>query len=293
VPEPLVSNISDTARWVAAYRAQESARPDALFKDALADKLAGEKGRAIAAGVARRAHRGWSVVVRTKLIDDLVLGSVGEGCDRVINLAAGLDTRPYRLALPASLTWIEADLPALVDEKEQLLAKEKPVCRLVREKVDLADAEARDAFLTRALGPALRALVITEGLLPYLERGLVKNLGRDLVARSAVRWWISDLLSPAVVEMLKKDPAFERAPMRFAPPEGVAFFEAMGWRVRDALSIFRAALGYHRAPWFMRPFGIFPDANPRKLGSAKWAAVVRCERKSATPVEAKRPGQKG
>src|SRR6185369_17641435 len=46
---PLVSNVSDTARWVATYRAQETARPDALFKDPFAERLAGERGRAIAA----------------------------------------------------------------------------------------------------------------------------------------------------------------------------------------------------------------------------------------------------
>ena len=44
--EPLVSNVSVTARWVAVYRAWESARPDALFSDPFADRLAGERGRA-------------------------------------------------------------------------------------------------------------------------------------------------------------------------------------------------------------------------------------------------------
>jgi O-methyltransferase involved in polyketide biosynthesis len=49
VTDPLISNVSDTARWVAVYRAWESARPDALFRDPLAGRLAGERGRAIAA----------------------------------------------------------------------------------------------------------------------------------------------------------------------------------------------------------------------------------------------------
>jgi O-methyltransferase involved in polyketide biosynthesis len=47
--DPLVSNVSDTARWVAAYRAMESARPDALFRDPYADRLAGARGHAIGA----------------------------------------------------------------------------------------------------------------------------------------------------------------------------------------------------------------------------------------------------
>src|SRR5580704_7908520 len=98
--EPLVRNVSDTARWVAVYRAQESARPDALFKDAYADKLAGERGRAIAAHVPRQARSGWPMVVRTRVMDDLIVASIADGCDRVLNLAAGFDTRPYRMALP-------------------------------------------------------------------------------------------------------------------------------------------------------------------------------------------------
>lgn len=115
--ESLVSGVSDTARWVAVYRAQESARPDALFHDDLADLLAGEQGRAIVAAAPRRIRDGWWLVARTKLIDDLIEDAIAQGCDRVLNLAAGLDTRPYRLNLPADLVWVEADLPALVAEK--------------------------------------------------------------------------------------------------------------------------------------------------------------------------------
>jgi O-methyltransferase involved in polyketide biosynthesis len=37
-----IENISDTARWIAYVGALESARPDALFHDALAQRLAGE-----------------------------------------------------------------------------------------------------------------------------------------------------------------------------------------------------------------------------------------------------------
>src|SRR5207247_75824 len=139
VAEPLVSHVSDTARWVAAYRATESARRDALFRDPLAARLAGERGRAIVAAAPRRLRSGWSIVARTKLIDDLVAASLAAGCDRVLNLAAGMDTRPYRLPLPPALTWVEADLPGIVEEKERLLAGETPACTLVREKVDLAD----------------------------------------------------------------------------------------------------------------------------------------------------------
>ncbi len=43
-----IAHVTDTAFWVATYRANESARPDALFRDPLAGKLADARGRAIA-----------------------------------------------------------------------------------------------------------------------------------------------------------------------------------------------------------------------------------------------------
>jgi len=130
--ESIVSNVSDPARWVAVYRAWETARPDRLFSDPLAARLAGQHGAAIAELAPEHMRSGWPMVVRTKLMDDLVLASLREGCDCVVNLAAGLDTRPYRLPLPASLTWIEADLPGMIEEKNRLLEAEKPLCRLRR-----------------------------------------------------------------------------------------------------------------------------------------------------------------
>lgn len=277
--DPLISNVSDTARWVAVYRAWESARPDALFRDPLAGRLAGERGRAIAAAAPKSARSGWPMITRTKLIDDLIAQSLAEGCDRVVNLAAGFDTRPYRLELPATLQWIEADLPAMIDEKERLLSAETPRCRLTRERVDLSDAAARGAFLEKALAGASKALILTEGLLVYLEDEQVRALGRDL-ARPAVRWWIVDVTAPRIVEMIQKDMGqhLENAPMKFAPANGVAFFEHIGWKARDIRPIFRNAVRFRRVPLLMRLFAIFPDPDPRNPGKAFWSAVVRLER---------------
>lgn len=67
----------------------------------------------------------------------------------------------------------------MIEEKE-LLADEKPACRLSREKVDLADPDARSAFLGRALAGASKSLVITEGLLGYLDPEVIASLGASL-----------------------------------------------------------------------------------------------------------------
>ena len=279
--DSLISHVSDTARWVAVYRAWETARPDALFRDPLADRLAGERGKTIAAATPRAAVTGWSAITRTRLIDDLVLDSIAHGCDRVLNLAAGFDTRPYRLALPRAFTWVEADLPALIDEKQRLLADQTPICNLIREAVDLADSAARVDLLRRAVAGAKNALVITEGLVVYLTDETVAALARDLAAEPAIRGWVLDMMSPRMRAMISdgmggRHPA--RALVRFAPDTGVGFFEAHGWRARDVHPLLRAAIRFRRAPLWMRPLALFPDPDPRRLGKARWSAVIRFER---------------
>jgi methyltransferase (TIGR00027 family) len=275
-PSGSIRNVSDTAHIIAAHRARESARPDALFHDAFADRLAGDKGREFISASPRIMRDSWPVVARTKLIDDLVLDAISHGCDRVLNLAAGLDTRPYRLELKPDFTWVEADLPELLTEKEQLLAGEKARCRLTRHAVDLADPVARAAFLDEALAGATRALVLTEGLLIYLDSSDVDGLSEAL-QRPEVTWWMFDFFSPALVRRLTKKSAsmLDSAPFKFAPAEGVAYFENLGWTTLDAESTLLAAKRFHRLPLTMRLVTYIPQPNPRKLGNMPWNAVIR------------------
>ena len=70
--EPLVESISDTAKWVAFFRAEESERPDAVFHDPFARKLAGEKGEQIANAAKFSRNNSWSFVTRTFLFDHYV-----------------------------------------------------------------------------------------------------------------------------------------------------------------------------------------------------------------------------
>ncbi len=100
MPESLIRNISDTARWAAVYRARETERPDALFRDPFARRLAGERGEEIAKAIKFSAQNTWSWIARTYLFDSFLLDQLSQGCDMVVNLAAGLDARPYRMDLP-------------------------------------------------------------------------------------------------------------------------------------------------------------------------------------------------
>jgi methyltransferase (TIGR00027 family) len=274
----LVRNVSDTARWVATYRARETARENALFRDPLAERLAGERGPAIAERASR--HSEWALITRTKLIDDLVMDLVAQGTETILNLAAGFDTRPYRLALPAGLKWVEADLPELIAEKNALLANEPPRCLLERVAVDLSDASARRAFLERYTDGTEKAAAITEGLVIYLDSSAVSELGRALLACSAIKSWVLDFNSPRINAETAKAMAttLANAPFRFAPPNGLAYFEALGWKPRVVRSLFRAGARFKRVPFLMRPFALLPEPNPRDLRDARWSAVVRFDR---------------
>ena len=277
-------DVSDTARWVAVYRAHESERPDALFHDPFAARLAGDLGHRMAAEMPAQLRRNaWPMVVRTRSIDDLIATSIAEGADRVLNLAAGLDTRPYRLGLPGSLRWIEVDRAAILDDKERALEGATPACRVERERVDLADRAARARLLDRALDGAENALVITEGLLIYLEPEAVRALARDLAARPTVRWSILDIASPGILRMMQRQAGARLGPtaqMRFGPDDGVRFFEPLGWTRRDVRSLFREAARLRRLPAWLRLFAMLPDANPDRPGKRPWSAAVRYERAS-------------
>ena len=66
---PLIRNVSDTALWVAVYRARETERPDALFRDPFAGRLAGVRGVQIATSMPFADKATWAWVARTVLFD--------------------------------------------------------------------------------------------------------------------------------------------------------------------------------------------------------------------------------
>jgi methyltransferase (TIGR00027 family) len=289
--DSLIRDVSDTAFMVAAYRAIETQRSDALFRDPLAEKLAGRRGQEIVANLPRRVHFGkWFVAIRTHVIDGLLEAAIAEGVDLVLNLGAGLDTRPYRMKLPPSLRWVEVDYPKIVDLKERILAAEKPRCRLERVRLDLADVPARRQLLTEIAGEAHKVLVLTEGVIPYLSAEEVASLAGDLRQERTFVYWIIDYLSPEARRYRKrveKKMNMENAPFRFDPIDYFGFFVAHGWNVKDVRYIPEEAQKLNRAPeipvllrWKMR-FGRIFAAGRLKESFLKSVAYALLERSGA------------
>jgi methyltransferase (TIGR00027 family) len=284
-PERLIRNISDTARWVAVYRADETERPDALFRDPYARRLMGERGPQIADAAAKLRRDPWPFVVRTYLFDEFISRAVAGGCDLVVNLAAGLDARPYRMPLPPSLQWVEIDLPEIIDEKTEILRADKPVCSLERIRLDLADVNARRTVFDDLGRRAKKTLILSEGLVIYLSREEVGALADDLAKPPSFRQWVVEIASPGLLKMMErtigKRVREAGAPLKFGPEEGPDFFVPHRWKPTDVRSMFGTAAKLRRLPFFMQLMSFLPESNGRQ-GRRPWTGVCFLE-KTAGP----------
>ena len=241
-----IENISDTARWVAVYRAMETERPDALFRDPFAKQLAGEKGEQIVRTMKDGRSMAWAMIVRTQVFDEVIMAEIAtDGIDLVLNLAAGLDARPWRLELPATLRWVDVDLPDILRYKLETLRDAKPKCRYEAVETDLTNDGARRSLFARLGAEANRVLVVTEGLLIYLSDAEVGALATDLHAQPSFARWVIDLANPRLLKMMTKSwgkaLASGNAPFKFAPSNGTTFFRDFGWEERAFYSMMEEA----------------------------------------------------
>jgi len=258
-----IEHISDTARWVAVYRAMESERRDAIFRDPYAARLAGERGEAIVDAMKRGRSMAWAMIVRTAVFDEIIMERVrGGNVDLVLNLAAGLDARAWRLPLPPTLRWIDVDLPGILDYKTDMLRHERPVCRYDAVRLDLRDVEKRRALFAQLGAESRRTLITTEGLLIYLTAEQVGTLASDLHAPASFNWWLIDIASPQLLVIMEKywgkSLHAGNAPFQFAPAEGTRFFEQHGWREIEFRSAMEEAQRLKREMpmmWFWRFLG--------------------------------------
>jgi methyltransferase (TIGR00027 family) len=274
-----VRNVSDTARWVAYFRARETQRPDALFRDPYAERLAGEHGFRIANTLPDGNKHEWAWVARTYLFDQFLTREIREGATLVVNLAAGLDSRPYRMQLPANLQWVEVDLPEIIAYKEEILAKEKPKCQLDRISLDLSDGSARRKLFEDLNRRASKIVVASEGLLIYFAPDEVASLARDLSAAPHFLSWVVDLASPGQLKLMQRSTGKQLseagAAFKFGPAEGANFFKAHGWKSSDVQGMLKTAAQFKRAP--VELLSLLPE--PKGLpGNYPWTGVCLLKR---------------
>lgn len=270
----VVNTISDTARWVAYFRARETERADPLFRDVYAERLAGKLGFEIANTIPDGNKHEWAWVARTYLFDLFVSREIQDGTDVVLNLAAGLDARPYRMDLPQDLHWFEADLPEIIAHKNDVLRNDKPNCSLKRAALDLSDRKARLELFEEANDCATKALVITEGLLIYFTTEEVAALAKDLAAFPRFEHWVIDLASPGQLKLMRRTTGKQLsevgAPFRFGPREGAKFFLPYGWAPCEVQGLLKTAAQFNRAPAEL--LALLPE--PQSIaGNYPWTGV--------------------
>ncbi|WP_328335691.1 MULTISPECIES: class I SAM-dependent methyltransferase [unclassified Streptomyces] len=218
-----------TAVGVARVRALETGRENALFRDPLAQAFAAAGGLWPAspslpddeAARRRRLAVSFSIVIRTKFLDDLLRRASASGVRQVVLLGAGMDSRAFRMDWPEGTRLFEVDTAAPLDFKASVLRQERAVarCERIPVAVDLRE-DWPGALAAAGHDPAVPTAWIAEGLLIYLpedavelllaristlsaagsrmgltlgSRGVIERFGADAVPGSAASMWMSEM----------------------------------------------------------------------------------------------------
>lgn len=265
-----------TARWIAAARAHESARPNRLFDDPYAaalteiGTLGGATGGALRAGAAiiddlivqtSRAFGAPLLAIRTRFFDELLLHAVRAGRVRqVVLLAAGLDARAFRLPWPLGTRLFELDQPAVLAAKEATLAAigAEPACRRQTLGTDLAGAGWAEQLQVAGYDPRTPSAWLAEGLLMYLDAPAVQRLLLTTARLAAPGSWLgADLFNTVVLTAPLLRPliqmmAAQGAPWHFASDDPAALFADAGWTAA-VTEVREAGARYGRWPFLVSP----------------------------------------
>lgn len=223
------SGVWATAVGVARVRALESERENALFRDPLARAFAAAGGLWPSspplpddeAARRRRLAVTFSIVIRTKFLDDLLQQASASGVRQIVLLGAGMDSRAFRMDWPEGTRLFEVDTAAPLDFKASVLRQERAVARCERIAVAVDLREDWPRTLTAAgHDPTMPTVWIAEGLLIYLpgdavdlllarisaqsaagsrmgltlgSRGAIERFGADAVPGSAASMWVSEM----------------------------------------------------------------------------------------------------
>ncbi|GLK99351.1 class I SAM-dependent methyltransferase [Dactylosporangium matsuzakiense] len=245
---------SASAFWIAAVRARETGRGAPLFIDPFAHDLAGDYGYATMAASERVAGgENAFIPVRVRWFDDLTMTSAAAGVRQIVLLGAGLDTRAYRLDLPADADWYEVDRREIFQHKEPVLAEHSPRCQRHIVIADLGGDWA-EPLLHAGLDPAARTLWLAEGLFFYLTEPMIV----DLLHTAAALCGPASIVAADIIGTAGLDAAAMRGyrdwcdrngvPPPFGADDPAALLHAGGWRAEHITTPGAADANYGRLP---------------------------------------------
>lgn len=190
----ITESVGATAVGVAAMRARETARPDALFRDPYAAELVEAVGsgwdKILRGQVGTDAERSRlygplnaMMTARTVYIDEYFGAVCAAGVRQVVILAAGLDARAYRLEWPSGTVLFELDQPKVLEFKASALAGKQPAADRREVAIDLRQDWPK-ALRESGFDPALPTAWLAEGLLRYLPGEAQDRLFDNIAALS-------------------------------------------------------------------------------------------------------------
>ena len=216
----ITTGVGSTALFVAASRALEARKPDPLAVDPYAEVFCRAVGGAWAdlfdgAAPDHILHSpfGKQFVnfqgARTRYFDAYFAAASAAGVQQVVLLAAGLDSRAYRLPWPDGTVVYELDQPRVLEFKREVLADrgETPAAQRREIAVDLRDDWA-GALTAAGFDPARPSAWLAEGLLVYLPATAQEALFGGIDALSAANSWVAveeSVPMPAEVFGFKRD----------------------------------------------------------------------------------------
>ncbi|WP_285031886.1 SAM-dependent methyltransferase [Mycolicibacterium sp. lyk4-40-TYG-92] len=258
--------VANTGLLVAAIRADESRRPDRLFTDPFADRLAGETGRRLLAeALAEAGDRPTrQIVVRTRFWDEALLRAA-QSARQVVILAAGMDARAFRLPWPDGTTVYELDQPEVISAKAAALDGEEPLCTRVAVGVDLT-GDWTETLRSNGFADRQPTVWLIEGLLQYLDEAAVATVFERVDALSAGGSVLlydvvgKTLLDAQLLAAVRQSMARNGAPWLFGTDQPGELAERHGW---SAVVTDVAVPGNEWGRWFAPAVPMDVPAVPR------------------------------
>ena len=265
----ITTSVGSTALFVATARALEAQKPDPLAVDPYAEVFC----RAVGGHAAdvldgkepdhelKTPDWGEHFVnfqgARTRYFDEYFRRAADAGVRQVVILAAGLDSRAYRLDWPAGTTIFEVDQPQVLALKQDRLGGVVPTCTRIVVPANLAD-DWPAAVVAQGFRPDAPTAWLAEGLLPYLDEALVRRLLARVDKLSAPgSTLLTDVIGKTLLEAPQLRPMLDfvrglGAPWTFGTDEPESLLEPLGWKVTaHDLGAFAAEVG--RWPWPVIP----------------------------------------
>lgn len=257
-----MDTVAKTSLLTAAMRAVETRLSESegrLFSDPYAEVLAGAEGFSLLEKAIAAAGVQPAIAIRTAYMDSRIESALKEGVRQFVFLAAGMDSRAFRMTFPNGTKIFELDRKEVFNYKLEKLGNIDPKCERMTLAVDLKD-EWTNKLIEAGFKTQKPTLWLVEGLLMYLKESQVTNLLNQINQLASENdIMLFDILTRTLIDapyMQNQLKFLESigAPWYFGVNEPEEFMKKFGWD-----SVATQAGEFAPTRW---PFPIVPRSVP-------------------------------